>query len=112
MLNKCCIALLWYIAALFTQNSSFEQFGRILSSPFPVPLRQKDDNILNFISLTSQNNKIKNNNNNNNKMYIYSQEYKRDTATASANYCRPNTQIAKKKIKNCTTNLKTTGDVR
>ena len=47
-----------YIVALFTQKSCFERFGRILSSPFTVPLRQKDDIILNSISLTSQNNKI------------------------------------------------------
>ena len=49
---------LWYIVALFTQKSCFERFGRILSSPFTVPLRQKDDIILNSISVTSQNNKI------------------------------------------------------
>ena len=49
---------LQYIVALFTQKSCFERFGRILSSPFTVPLRQKDDIILNSISLTSQNNKI------------------------------------------------------
>ena len=47
-----------YIVALFTQKSCFKRFGRILSSPFTVPLRQKDDIILNSISLTSQNNKI------------------------------------------------------
>ena len=53
-----CLPYLWYIVALFTQKSCFERFGRILSSPFTVPLRQKDDIILNSISVTSQNNKI------------------------------------------------------
>ena len=94
-----------YIVALFTQKSCFERFGRILSSPFTVPLRQKDDIILNSISLTSQNNKIsdttkKQQQQQQQNVHIITGVHAGgDTATASANYCRPNTQIMTDNLK-------------
>ena len=53
----CCLTS-GILSPFSLKRAVFDRFGRILSSPFTVPLRQKDDIILNSISLTSQNNKI------------------------------------------------------